>query len=112
MKDIKVGQWVLLFNNTIVPVKEILSIHKEWFTYNTKNTVHISEVKAVADTPQELIQVGDIISYSKENIRAKHFIKDEQQLKEILLSKSGRMNFIEIWTKTSANTYTRQWVKE
>ncbi len=52
----------------------------------------------VANTPQELIEVGDIIF--------------EDDLEPILFSEEDfeyEYNIVEIWTKTSENTYTRQW---
>jgi len=56
--NIKVGQWVRRTDNKFILVSEILN---SLVVENGNNGVWIKDIIKVADTPQELIEVGDLV---------------------------------------------------
>ncbi len=67
----------------------------------------------IADTPQELIQVGDMIVHNEwEDYDELEIVRGILKDGSILLSGSVPVfpeYITEIWTRTNKDTYTRQW---
>ena len=117
----QVGQWVRCGNNIVV-VSEILLDKKKIYWYDSINEkrcgwFEFQDIKKqsmiISNTPTELVQVGDLVSVPREfkGIREINNIDDDF----IGLDYDNDCHITqitEIWTKTSDNTYTRQWKKE
>ena len=86
---------------------EYITSDKAWKEFLSKSKV--------ADTPQELIQVGDMIALKHSQALQYVIYITEEGLIETNIP-SGYFitheDIQEIWTRTSDNTYTRQWRKE
>ena len=105
---IKVGQYFRNHKNEILEIIEIVNTNGKWVTNDLKRTYHIGEIK-VADTPQELIKVGDLISCSRYYDLLS--VIDEEDL-ETLLEKYWQPFITKILTPNSNGGYDLQWEAE
>lgn len=110
----RVGQYFRNHKNEILEIIEIVNTNGKWVTNDLKRTYHIGEIK-VADTPQELIEVGDLV---------KHNCNDETVIEEVILiiteaslettnTIMGSNWVTKIYTPNNDNSiYTLQWEAE
>jgi len=82
--------------------------------WNTKEKVWVDLTKVkVANTPQELVQVGDLVKVlyqHNDKVLPLAIVTDYNN--EFIFTNNAvvRINrVVEIWTRTSDDTYTKQW---
>lgn len=97
---VKAGQWLRYINFK----KETKFYKADGVIEEKKFTVPLENIIKVADTPQELIQVGDIIKM-KHNDKLQHISKTSDFVGVPLNS------ITEIHTRTDKDTYKCQWRK-
>lgn len=103
---IKVGQYVRLTNNKIVKLEEDLNTPKDM----SRNDIYMNKayegyITKVADTPIELIEVGDLVWY-KHIANEPSLIKDKDELEWLL--KWAKL-ITKILTPNSNGDYIKQW---
>ena len=79
------------------------------------NGIPVESVLKLADTPQELIEVGDLVKVHWQHSDTELPLQEVIRCGEFIATQSASVkprNILEIWTKTSEDTYTRQWRKE
>ena len=109
----KVGQWVRdLENNKFSKITRVFQIDEKIFYFAFNNfEIQINDAKIetylrVADTPQELIEVGDLYEFEGQVIQVGngYFQFELKSLKNYIITK--------IWTPNSSGGYDLQWTKE
>lgn len=103
---VKVGQWFRTKKATIEQVKEFVTKDELWFTGDGIYTYRYEDVE-VADTPQELAQEGDLVTYingnkTKTKIATKELIKAFKEIPYVITK---------ILTPNLNGGYDLQWSK-
>ena len=128
----KVGQWARRNNTYYTVIKEQNNQHLLEYTehnmmdktqrmWKSRFWIDITPDFTIKDNPTELVQRNDLIEFKMNNLS----IKKIELIEKLDYTDDGRLiirttgsefilrdNITEIWTRTSDNTYTRQWKKE
>ena len=124
----KIGQWARYSTrridkekekfSTIEKITEIITINKKtYLKFVSFGILYDVSGCVIADTPQELVQRNDLVVLTRSNGKASTpFVVSDNHKENCAIYedfKSVSHNDItEIWTRTSDNTYTRQWKKD
>jgi len=111
--EIKAGQWVRIKNKIIQANEEIPDIENKSICYEYSRVKGV-EVK-IADTPQELVKVGDLIETRwqgyKVILEVEHITIERQTIYYEIIEDCSREaeDITKIWTPNSKGGYDLQW---
>jgi len=105
--EVRVGQWVRSKGNKLYKVKMYPNNHYDFLAENTTCMIPKKYITKVADTPQELIEVGDLVLLHHYKLPR---IVDEEDCK-ILKKKYWQQFITKILTPNSNGGYDLQWEK-
>ena len=114
----KVGKWVRL-DNYFYCITSVKNGNFDALAQRKFTIYGGSNFDKIANTPRELVEIGDLVKYVVEsdlkyydNKHHEPYVEFEEILGTPHIKTVMKTDILEIWTKTSEDTYTRQWRKE